>query len=142
MKRKGTVLIEVVAGLFIITLSTTFIINANLQNNKILKERILLEDVSRSMYNLMNEIKYNVPKSELDESLINEEVGFEYDSDFSRNLIYLDYKNIARGNDIKLIKLYEDNIGTHLKIVSNIKKDNNEIFLEKEFIKSWWMDEI
>lgn len=142
MKRKGNVLIEVVAGLFIITLSTTFIINANLQNNKILKERILLEDVSRSMYNLMNEIKYNVPKSELDEFLINEEVGFEYDSDFSRNLIYLDYKNIARGNDIKLIKLYEDNIGTHLKIVSNIKKDNNEIFLEKEFIKSWWMDEI
>lgn len=142
MKRKGNVLIEVVAGLFIITLSTTFIINANLQNNKILKERILLEDVSRSMYNLMNEIKYNVPKSELDEFLINEEVGFEYDSDFSRNLIYLDYKDIARGNDIKLIKLYEDNIGIHLKIVSNIKKDNNEIFLEKEFIKSWWMDEI
>lgn len=142
MKKKGSILIEVVASLMILTLTTTFIINTSIQNSNILKERILSEEVNRAVYNLMNEFKYNTSREEIEKILSNEKVGFKYDIDFSKRLLNTDIESLEYGNDIEVIKAGEEDMGIRLKIHVNIKRENSEINLEKEFTKSWWMDEI
>jgi len=62
MKKQGSILIEVMASVMILTLVTTFIVSTSIQNGDILKKRILLEEVNRAIYNLTNEFKYNMPK--------------------------------------------------------------------------------
>jgi len=142
MKKQGTILIEVVASIMILTLTTTFIISASIQNTDVLKERILLEEVNRDLYNLTNEFKYNMSKEEIEELLSHEKIGFKYDSDFSKRLLDTNITELERGGDIEVIKLGEDSIGLKLKIQANIKIEKSEVNIENEFTKSWWMDEI
>ncbi|BCZ46897.1 hypothetical protein psyc5s11_29640 [Clostridium gelidum] len=142
MKKQGSILIEVVASIMILTLTTTFIISASIQNTDVLKERILLEEVNRDLYNLTNEFKYNMSKKEIEELLSHEKVGFKYDSDFSKRLLDTSITELERGGDIEVINLGEDSIGLKLKIQANIKIEKSEVNIENEFTKSWWMDEI
>ena len=142
MKKQGSILIEVIASVMILTLTTTFIISASIQNLDILKERILLEEVNRAVYNLTNEFKYNMSKEEIEELLIDEKVGFEYDRDFSKILLNTNIKELKQGEDIEVSKIGEDSVGLKLKIKANIKIEKNEVNVENEFTKSWWMDEI
>lgn len=141
-KKEGSLLIEVMASIAILTLSTTFIISANIENFKIIKKRILAEEVNRSVYNLMNEIKYNTSKQHIEELLSDGEIGFVYDKEFSKDLIIKEIEYFTKGEEIKIIMIGEDDIGLMLKIEANIKREENEINIEKEFNKSWWMDEI
>lgn len=142
MKKEGSILIEVMAGIAILTLSTIFIINATIENFNIIKKRILAEEVNRAVYNLMNEIKYNISKEHLKEMLDDGEFGLEYNKDLSKNLISKEIYELNNGNEIKIIMLKEDDIGLKLKIEANVEREENEINIEKEFNKSWWMDEI
>lgn len=142
MKKQGSILIEIVASLMIFTLTTTFIISTSIQNSNILKERILSEEVNRAVYNLMNEFKYNISREEIEQMLSNEKIGFKYDTDFSKRLLNTDVKNLENGSDFEVSKEGEDDIGLKLKIHVNIKREQSEINLEREFTKSWWMDEI
>ena len=142
MKKQGSILIEVIASIMILTFTTTFIISASIQNADVLKERILLEEVNRSVYNLTNELKYNISKEEIEELLKDDKIGFKYDSDFSKRLFDEDVKKLERGNDIKVIKIGVDNVGLKIKIQANIKIEKSEVSVENEFTKSWWMDEI
>jgi len=135
-------LIEVIASIMILTFTTTFIISASIQNADVLKERILLEEVNRSVYNLTNELKYNISKEEIEELLKDDKIGFKYDSDFSKRLFDEDVKKLERGNDIEVIKIGADNVGLKIKIQANIKIEKSEANVENEFTKSWWMDEI
>jgi len=142
MKKQGSILIEVIASVMILTLATTFIISASIQNSDILKQRILLEEVNRAVYNLTNELKYNISKEEIEELLKDDKIGFKYDSDFSKRLFDEDVKKLERGNDIEVIKIGADNVGLKIKIQANIKIEKSEANVENEFTKSWWMDEI
>jgi len=142
MKKQGSILIEVIASIMILTFTTTFIISASIQNADVLKERILLEEVNRSVYNLTNELKYNISKEEIEELLKDDKIGFKYDSDFSKRLFDEDVKKLERGNDIEVIKIGADNVGLKIKIQANIKIEKREANVENEFTKSWWMDEI
>lgn len=142
MKKQGSILIEAIASIMILTLTTTFIISASIQNADILKKRILEEEVSRSVYNLTNEFKYNISKEEIEEVLSDEKIGFKYDSDFSKRLLDTDIKDLERGEDIEVSKIGEDSVGLKLKIIANVKIEENEVSVENEFTKSWWMDEI
>jgi len=142
MKKQGSILIEVIASIMILTFTTTFIISASIQNADVLKERILLEEVNRSVYNLTNELKYNISKEEIEELLKDDKIGFKYDSDFSKRLFDEDVKKLERGNDIEVIKIGADNVGLKIKIQANIKIEKSEANVENEFTKSWWMDEI
>ena len=142
MKKQGSILIEVIASIMILTLTTTCIISASIQNADVLKERILLEEVNRSVYNLTNELKYNISKEEIEELLKDDKIGFKYDSDFSKRLFDEDVKKLERGNDIEVIKIGADNVGLKIKIQANIKIEKSEVNVENEFTKSWWMDEI
>ena len=142
MKKQGSILIEVVASVMILTLTTTFIIGASIQNSDILKERIILEEVNRAVDNLTNEFKYNISKDKIEELLRDDKIGFKYDSDFSKRLLDKSITELERGGDIEVIKLGEDSIGLKLKIQANIINENSEVSIENEFTKSWWMDEI
>ncbi|OOM09212.1 hypothetical protein [Clostridium saccharobutylicum] len=141
MKKEGSILIEVVASLMIISLTSTFIVKANIQNYRILKERMLSEEVNRTVYNIINEFKYNVDKNEINNLLENNEVGFQYYDNFSEDLINKNISDFQRGDDIKIMKVGEDEKKLKLKIEANIKEDNNEINVEEDFTKSWWMDD-
>lgn len=142
IKKEGSILIEVMVGIAILTLSTIFIINATIENFNIIKKRILAEEVNRAVYNLMNEIKYNISKERLEEMLSNGEFGLEYDKDLSKSLISKEIYELNSGNEIKIIMLEEEGTGLKLKIEANVEREENEINIEKEFNKSWWMDEI
>jgi len=142
MKKQGSILIEVAASIMILTLTTTFIISTSIQNIDILKERILLEEVNRDVSNLINEFKYNLTKEEIEELLSDEKIGFKYNEDFSKELLNSSVKELEQGRDIEITKTYEDNLGLKLKIQTNIKNEKSEVTIEKEFTKSWWMDEV
>ena len=142
MKKQGSILIEVIAAVMILTLTTTFIISTSIQNLDILKERILLEEVNRSVYNLTNEFKYNISKEEIEELLKDDKIGFKYDSNFSKRLFDENVKKLERGNDIEVSKIGVNNVGLKIKIKANIKIEKSEVSVENEFTKSWWMDEI
>jgi len=142
MKKQGSILIEVMASVMILTLVTTFIVSTSIQNGDILKKRILLEEVNRAIYNLTNEFKYNMPKEEIEELLSNEKVGFKYDRDFSKKLLNTEIKDLKQGEDIEISKIGEDSVGLKLKIKANVIIEKNMVSVETEFTKSWWMDEI
>jgi len=142
MKKQGSMLIEVVASIMILLLTTTFIISTSIQNIDILKERILLEEVNRDVCNLKNEFKYNINRNEIEEMLGNNKIRLKYDKDFSRKLLDLNIRDLEKGQDIEISKIGEDSIGLKLKIQANIKIEKSEVNITNEFIKSWWMDEI
>lgn len=142
MREKGSILIEIVVSTMILTLTTTFVISASIQNMQILKERILLEEVNRDISNLINEFKYNLTREEINEILNNGKIGFKYSDDFSKKLLTSPVNDLEKGNDIEVIKLGEDSLGIKLMVQTNIKNEKNEAAINREFIKSWWMDEI
>jgi len=142
MKKQGSILIEVMVSIMILSLTTTFVISTSIQNTDILKERILLEEVNRDVSNLIHEFKYNMTKDEIEKLLIDEKIVFKYDKDFSRRLFDSEIKNLEAGEDIEVTKISEDSVGLKLNIQVKIKTEKNEVTLENEFTKSWWMDEI
>lgn len=142
MKKQGSILIEVMVSIMILSLTTTFIISTSMQNADIIKERILLEEVNRDVCNLMHEFKYNMTRDEIEELLSNEKIGFKYDRDFSRRLLDSEIGDLEIGKDIEVSKIGEDNVGLKIKIKADIKIEKSEVSIENEFTKSWWMDEI
>lgn len=142
MKEQGSILIEIVVSTMILAITTTFVISASIQNMQILKERILLEEVNRDISNLINEFKYNLTRDEIKEILNNEKIGFKYSDDFSKKLLTSSVNELEKGNDIEVTKIGEDSLGIKLKVQTNIKNEKSEAVINREFIKSWWMDEI
>lgn len=134
-------LIEAVVSAMILSIASFFIISATIQNMQVLKERILLEEVNRDVCNLINEFKYNLTKEEIKEMLNNEKIGFKYSEDFSSKLLSSSVKELENGNDIEVSKIGEDCFGIKLKVQANIKNEKSQAVIEREFIKSWWMDE-
>lgn len=141
MKKQGSILIEVAASIMVLTLTTTFIVSASIKNMQVLKERILLEEVNRDIGNLINEFKYNLTKEEIKEMLKDEKIGFKYSEDFSSKLLSMSVKELEKGKEIEVIKIGEDDIGIRLKVQTNINNEQSEAIIEREFTKSWWMDE-
>lgn len=140
MRKQGSILIEVAASIMILTLTTTFIISASIQNMQVLKERILLEEVNRDVCNLINELKYNLTKEEIKEMMKDEKIGFKYCEDFSKKLLSMSIKELENGNEIEITKIDEDNFDISFKVKTYIENEKSEAVIEREFTKSWWMD--
>ncbi|MVX64845.1 hypothetical protein GKZ28_14200 [Clostridium chromiireducens] len=142
MKKQGSIIVEAIASIMILSLTTTFIVSACMQNSKTLKERILCEEANRAVANLINEFKYNISSEEIEKMLENGQIGFRYDRDFSTKLLSSNVENLENGEEIWISKVSDEEIGLKLKIVANIRNDEIVTIIEKEFTKSWWMDEI
>ncbi len=142
MKKQGSILIEVVASIMILLLTTTFVVTTYIQSSNILKNRILHEEVERSVCNLMKELKYNISKNDIETMLSNGPIRLKYDSEFSKKILELPITQLEKGTDIEISKAYEDGFGLQLKITANVQSASSEAQIEKEFTKSWWMDEV
>lgn len=69
MKKDGSVLIEVIASVCIITIVITAFMQAYVSSINNLKSRMLEEELNMCIYNLSNEIKYNLSYDEIEEML-------------------------------------------------------------------------
>lgn len=139
---KGSILIEVIASIMILTLTSIFIVSASIKNLNVIRERTKREEVNRAICNIIKELDYNNSKQEIDELLKDGKTGFKYDENLSQKLMDVGIKDLERGDNIQIIKISEDSRGMNLKVTANIVDGISNLRIEKDFTKSWWMDEV
>lgn len=143
MKKEGSILIEVMISVFIIISVITIGVKFYIVNINDLNRRILEEEIDIILYNLSNEIKYNISYAEIEEILDeNNEINLKYDENFSRRLIKDDFEDLERGKDIKITMKSSNEKNAEFEIEACITKEINKAEAKYEFDKSWWMDEI
>ncbi|WP_252226023.1 hypothetical protein [Clostridium sp. ZBS2] len=140
MKSKGSILIEAIAALFMLSLIIIFSISTYIHNNRILKERMLREELNRAIYNITNELKYNTKMNKLKDTLNKEPLTLSFDENFFEELTNTEILDLTKGNDIKISKLKEDDYKLEILIKGLINKDNIQVDIEESFIKMWWME--
>ncbi|NFG62158.1 hypothetical protein [Clostridium sp. CMCC3677] len=140
MKSKGSILIEAIAALFMLSLIIIFSISTYIHNNRILKERMLREELNRAIYNITNELKYNTKMNKLKDTLNKEPLTLSFDENFFEELTNTEILDLTKGNDIKISKLKEDDYKIEILIKGLINKDNIQVDIEESFIKMWWME--
>ncbi len=87
VRSKGSILIEGIAALFILSLMMMFSMNVYIHNNRVLKERILRENLNRAIYNITNELKYNTKMNELKDRLNEDSLKLSFNEEFFSELI-------------------------------------------------------
>lgn len=143
MKKDGSILIEVMISVFIIISVITIGMNFYITNMHDLKQRILKEEIDINLYNLSNEIKYNIPYVEIEELLDeNNEINLKYDENFSKMLVENNFEDLEKGKEIKIIMISNDEKNAQFEIEACVMKEGNKTEAKYKFNKSWWMDEI
>ncbi|NFO14516.1 hypothetical protein FDB34_10025 [Clostridium botulinum] len=140
MKSKGSILIEGIAALFILSLMMMFSMNVYIHNNRVLKERILRENLNRAIYNIANELKYNTKMNELKDRLNEDSLKLSFNEEFFSELISKEILDLTQGDDIKISKIKEDEYKLEILITGFVNKDNIKVDIEESFIKMWWME--
>ncbi|NFG59532.1 hypothetical protein FC778_12640 [Clostridium botulinum] len=140
MRSKGSILIEGIAALFILSLMMMFSMNVYIHNNRVLKERILRENLNRAIYNITNELKYNTKMNELKDRLNEDSLKLSFNEEFFSELISKEILNLTQGDDIKISKIKEDEYKLEILITGFVNKDNIKVDIEESFIKMWWME--
>lgn len=142
-KKNGSMLIELLGCILILSLSSVFIATTCLKCSRAYKKRVQEEKVNRIVNMVIKELKYNSSKSELD-SIFNENnrFGFKYEESLIEELSHMNLNDLKKGKDIEIEKESEDKLSINYKIIVNVPGDNFNIENNYEFHKSWWMDEI
>lgn len=140
VRSKGSILIEGIAALFILSLMMMFSMNVYIHNNRVLKERILRENLNRAIYNITNELKYNTKMNELKDRLNEDSLKLSFNEEFFSELISKEILNLTQGDDIKISKIKEDEYKLEILITGFVNKDNIKVDIEESFIKMWWME--
>lgn len=143
MKKEGSILIEVIASVCIITIVITVFVQAYISSINNLRTRMLEEELNMCIYSLSNEIKFNLSYDDIEKILGDKnEVGFKYDEDFLRRLTQYSIDDLERGYDIKILMQNCSSDKAEFQIEACISKNDNKIEKKYVFKKSWWMDEI
>ncbi|EES49686.1 conserved hypothetical protein [Clostridium botulinum E1 str. 'BoNT E Beluga'] len=140
VKSKGSILIEGIAALFILSLMMMFSMNVYIHNNRVLKERIVREELNRAIYNITNELKYNTKMNELKDRLNEEPLKLSFNEEFFNELISKEILDLTQGDDIKISKIKEDEYKLEILITGFVNKDDIKVDIEENFIKMWWME--
>ncbi|WP_207757829.1 hypothetical protein [Clostridium botulinum] len=140
VRSKGSILIEGIAALFILSLMMMFSMNVYIHNNRVLKERILRENLNRAIYNITNELKYNTKMNELKDRLNEDSLKLSFNEEFFSELISKEILDLTQGDDIKISKIKEDEYKLEILITGFVNKDNIKVDIEESFIKMWWME--
>lgn len=140
VKSKGSILIEGIAALFILSLMMMFSMNVYIHNNRVLKERIVREELNRAIYNITNELKYNTKMNELKDRLNEEPLKLSFNEEFFNELISKEILDLIQGDDIKISKIKEDEYKLEILITGFVNKDDIKVDIEENFIKMWWME--
>ena len=137
-KYKGSTLIEVILGVNII-LSMFIIVALLIGSNKASHiKRIKIEEGNRTIYCVMQEIKYNMTINELigKENLIS--FSLKYNEKFLENLINTSIKDMEKGKEIVITinKINDESVNVN---ISYKLPFDNEI-IDRNFIKYKWME--
>lgn len=142
-KRNGSILIEVMASILMLSAAGIFILSACLKCHKEYENRVQGDKINAAVNMLIKEIKYNITKAELQEIFGDEdEFAINYYDELSEKISSEDIRNLERGTDIKIEKLYDDNKKIEYKVVVDVEDGDLNIEREYKFYKSWWMDEV
>lgn len=142
-KKRGSLLIEALVTIMILAVVFNVMILSIAHINKSKIRRDVNEKISRVIYAIMNEIKYNYSLDEMKERLKGDGISFEYSDEFMEQLIDKPLLEMKEGNDITINEgiLNKDNM-IELVLMVNIDIGDELIKVERKFIKSLWMESI
>lgn len=140
MKNKGSILIEVICSIFILSLITIFSVNTCIQNSNIIKQRIFKEELNRGIYNVINELKYNTKINELKKSLDKEPLELALNEKFYDDILEKNILELQKGNDIKISKIKDNDYEIEILVKGTLSKENIDVQMEETFTKMWWME--
>ena len=138
-KKKGSTLIETIVAVNIIMmmfLVVTMLIASNRANYY---KRRKIEEASRVVYCIMQEIKYNSTLEEIIDLTNKNSLELQNYDEFLFDLSDLDLEQMPKGNDIIITTTpTEDEDKIKVKIKINLLSKNES--LERSFFKYRWMD--
>lgn len=142
-KRKGSILIEVMASVLMLSFAGIFIFSACLRCQKEYENRLYEDKINIAVNMLIKEFKYNITENELEELFRDKnEFSIRYDDELSEKISSEDVRNLERGMDIRIEKIDDNNKRAEYKIIVDIEDEEFNIEREYKFYKSWWMDEV
>lgn len=142
-KRKGSILIEVMASVLMLSFAGIFIFSACLRCQKEYENRLHEDKINIAVNMLIKEFKYNITENELEELFRDKnEFSIRYDDELSEKISSEDVRNLERGMDIRIEKIDDNNKRAEYKIIVDIEDEEFNIEREYKFYKSWWMDEV
>ncbi|KJU70523.1 MULTISPECIES: hypothetical protein [Clostridium] len=139
-KKKGSMLIECLVAIFILTTICMLFVSINKGDMVSFKERERARDNSILLNNIISELKFNVKLEDLEEKFINNKLSINIGEDFNNKL---QNENILNINDqsIKKIILVEkvQDLENGIKLNLILKEEDIEI-LKYEVTKELWME--
>lgn len=142
MSKKGSILLEIVAGMFVLMVTITISISMFINVNKSIANRKDYINQREILYLLCNEIKYNLKFEEIESKLLNKNFRVKYNDDFFEEILTLDLLNFQETTDskdyieVKGINFTQDNIKIEIVVCKR-----GEI-LGEVINKSKWMEKI
>ena len=148
-KYKGSTIIEVLAALMILIIASTMAMTSSIAVSKSKIRRESYEKLNRVAYCIMNEIKYNYTYDEINQKILEHNLGninmnyvsFKYTEDILDKLMVTKFFELDNGEEIKLeiiSKENENNI-VEMRLSINVSIGGEVISIERGFNKSWWM---
>lgn len=139
-RRRGTTLIETIVAVNIILMMFLIVTMLIASNRANYYRRVKIEEGSRIVYCIMQEIKYNVSIDEIMGEKEVKNISLKYDEEFLEMLTIKSLMSMDSGNDIfiSINKKNEEEGDLEVKIEFYLENDID--ILEKSFIRYKWMD--
>lgn len=139
-KEKGSMLIECLAAMFILTTICTLFISINKGDMDSFKEREKARENSILLNNVISELKFNVKLENLEGKFINNKLIISIGEDFNNKLQSEDILNINNESSKKIILVEKvQDLENGMKFNLILKEENIEI-LKYEVTKELWME--
>ena len=139
-KKKGSTLIETIVAVNIIMmmfLVVTMLIASNRANYY---KRRKIEEASRVVYCIMQEINYNISMNEIIDENEMEYLSLRYDEDILKNLTTKSLTSMDFGSDIFIFINKKSDNEEILEVKIEFYLENDIDKLEKSFLKYKWME--
>lgn len=139
-KKKGSMLIECLVAIFILTTICMLFVSINKSDVVSFKERERSRDNNILLNNIISELKFNVKLESLEEKFINNKLSINIGEDFNNKLQNENILNIndeSRKKFILVEKVQDLENGIKLNLI--LKEDDIEI-LKYEVTKELWME--
>lgn len=139
-KKRGNTIIEIIVAVNIILMMFLIVAMLIASNRANYYKRGRLEDGSRIVYCIMQEIKYNMSIDEIMGEKEVEYISLKYDEEFLKNLTIKSLMSMESGSDIVIsINKKSDNEEV-LEVKIKFYIENDIDILEKSFLKYQWME--
>lgn len=140
-KRRGSILIECIVSIFIITILFGVFVKMNKLDLKSFNVREASRENNIILNNIINEVKFNISINEIDKIFNNfgESVFIDlYSVDRLKDESILSLISSSHNNEfIKISKEYKNDIEIKMVVSLIIEED---VFLETEIVKEYWME--